>query len=64
MARRRHELDTKASEVKHDRVQDVDVRFACVASAGAYLAELERPSEHAVDIVGEAPRKLQRLSGS
>ena len=45
MARRRHELDAEASQVKHDGVENVDIRFASIASAGADLPELERAAQ-------------------
>ena len=59
MTRRCHELDPEASQVKHDGIQDVNVRFAPVTAAGAHLPELERSAENAVNVAGKTVGEFQ-----
>jgi hypothetical protein len=62
MPRRRYELDAEARQVEDNRIKNVDVSFASVASAGAYLSKFQRAPQDAVEIAGETMRKRQRLA--
>jgi hypothetical protein len=62
MARRRHELDAEASQIEYDCIQDVDIRFAAVATARADLPKLERTAKNALELIGKPTGKLERVS--
>src|SRR5690348_15000409 len=49
MARRSHEMDTKALDVVHGIVEGIDLQFASVAGAGIDLADGEGSAEDIVD---------------
>jgi hypothetical protein len=63
VARRGHELDAEAADVPDDRGEDVHVRLAAVAAAGADLAELQRAPEEALQLSVERRRQGELAAG-
>src|SRR5262249_6985077 len=45
VSRRGDKLNPESTQIKDDRIEDIDVRLAAVAAAGAHLAELERSAQ-------------------
>jgi hypothetical protein len=58
---RRHKLNAESAEIEHDGIQNINVRLASIASAGADLSQLERSSKDAVGLFNQAPGEAQRL---
>lgn len=61
MSRRRHKLNAEPAEVKHDGIQNIDVRLASIASARADLSEFQRATKYAVGLCSKAPGEVQGM---
>ena len=62
MAWGRHKLNAESAQIEHYRIENIDVRLASVASAGADLSELERAAEDPMGLFSKTIRQSQRFS--